>query len=133
MRGSASDRLRELHGQPCSYCLDPVSSKLDEAADDFATRDHVLPKSIVKAWRDNGGQVEEPNPPFVLTCRWCNRSKDDLFIQEWLNHLETPDVNVGREDKRRKVVARKADILSEFGQYHLYVPQADSPPGDQYD
>lgn len=67
------------------------------------TIDHVIPKS-------NGGLNRQANR--VWACRWCNTSKGNKTIENWVRWLQRAEVSQWKETarrKRRKVIGRWMD------------------------
>jgi len=59
----------------CHYCQQRLQRE-DRAQHNFATLDHVVPKSILPI----GVHL---NDNFVLACSRCNAEKGDLLPEEW--------------------------------------------------
>lgn len=70
-------------GGKCCYCAEPMKLAFKHyGEDDFATRDHIVPRSRY-------GANNEANS--ALCCYRCNQEKGDRTPEEWLSDLEWPD------------------------------------------
>lgn len=90
----------------CFYCdeqLDKGPSGKGGLGPNVRTIDHVVPKSA-------GGLGKLGNR--VWACRWCNTSKGNKTVVNWIHWLTRADVKEWKQTavrKRRKVLGRWMD------------------------
>jgi hypothetical protein len=75
---SLTPSLLAKHGEACPYCGTIMRARRNRPTKLLAcpTRDHVIPKHLVK-----GSRVE-------IVCLGCNRDKSHLTLREWAAVLE---------------------------------------------
>ena len=90
----------------CFYCdeqLDKAPGGHGGLGPNTRTIDHVIPKS-------NGGLGKQQNR--VWACRWCNTSKGNKTVENWVRWLQRADIKEWKQvaaRKRRKVIGRWMD------------------------
>lgn len=94
---------------PCFYCCEPTvpaKNGQTEIWPNARTRDHVVPKS--KGGSGHGNKV--------VACGWCNGSKGDRSLEEWLKWLGRRDLDKG---KYAEVMVRKGKVIVARTQWLL--------------
>jgi len=77
---SFSKEILVHHGRECPYCHGmmrvPFRKKRAQNTDNFPTRDHVIPKSVM------------PGMGTLIVCRKCNTDKRNYTLPEWYELLK---------------------------------------------